>query len=423
MFILESSACTDPSVLATILFIKKLIRILCVIAPAVLIVLLTIDIAKSVAAGDDNELKRAQKLSAKRIIYALIIFFIPILVNGVFGLLSSVKVAGSTCYTNATDEKIETLMNEQKDKEKAKQEEKEKDIEKTKEEQARQKENKKKAREEAAKKEKEKQKANNDNVKSTNTSYKSKTKLSKTYKDIKILDTLKKSDFSKKQTVKTGSSTPIAQSFAVVNDYYVVMFVSPTNTQSSVGVFNKSTAKSVNSFSGFSFGHSNGASYIVNKGEVYVTHGLLTRTKVHRFSTSKIGSRKSINTESFSLSQSVSGIGYDRVTGKLYYASGDGIYKYSNGKLKQVVHRKSFIFGMSQDICVHNDIIYDIRINGGSTIDIYTTSGSYLGSYKVDVGYELESIDYYGEGQKMALLFHKRGQKHYIYVINTIMPQ
>lgn len=423
MFILETSACADPSVLATILFIKKLTKILSIIVPAILVILLTIDIVKSVASSDDDELKRAQRLSAKRIVYALVIFFVPILVDAAFGLLSSVKVTGSECYTNATDEKIEVLMKEKEAKEKEKQDERDKKIENAKQEYEKKKEEKKQKIEEWEGKHSQNSDSNGDNVTTTNAVYKSKIKLNKTYKNIKIVDTLKKSNFEKVQSFPTKSVASQSQSFAVVDNYYVIIFINYPNTKSRVKVYDKSTAKNINSFEGFNFGHANGATYNVKKGDIYVTHGLLSNKKVHRFSVSNIGTKKSIDPGSFSLSRGVSGIGYDRVTGKLYYASGDGIYRYSNGNLKLVVKKKKFVRGMSQDLCVHNDIIYDIRINGGNIIDIYTTSGSYLGSYKTGVGHELESIDYYGEGQKMALLFHQNKKKHYIYVINTIMPQ
>ena len=123
------------------------------------------------------------------------------------------------------------------------------------------------------------------------------------------------------------------------------------------------------------------------------------------------------------MSRDVSGVSYDDATGKLYYASGNAIYEYKNKKFKLVTKRKKFSFGQSQDICVYNGIIYDANINGGNRIDIFKVDGSYLGTYKVNVGYELESIDYYGEGNKMAVLFHHSGSlTHYIYIIDTIMP-
>lgn len=426
MFILETSACTNASVLATILFIKRIVKILSIIVPAVLVALLTIDIGKAVLESDEEGLRKAQKLSVKRIVYAIIVFFVPIIVDATFNLLSGTKLVGTACYTNATEENIEKLVKAEKDKKAVKQAEKDKAIEEAKKAREKAKKQTEKDRKKAIDQAKQNvnNKANNDNVTSTNHSYNGKAKLSKSYSSIKVLDTLKKSDFEKKQTVKTSLGRVTAQSFTVVGNNYVVGFINYSNTQTAIGVYNKSTAKRVNHFTGFSFGHTNGMGYNVKSGNIYVTHGLLSRSKVHMFKASGIESRKSIGASSFNAPISVSGIGYDRVTGKLYYASGDGIYRYSNGKTTKVVNRKNFVFGMSQDICVHNDIIYDLRISGGNALDIHTTSGKYLGTYKFNVGNEVESIDYYGEGEKMALLFHNSGgsTNHYIYVIDTIMP-
>ena len=115
MFILETSACTDASVLATILFIKKLVKILSIIVPAILIVLLSIDFTKAVIANDDNGIKRAQKLAIKRLIYGAIVFFIPMIVNVSFSLLDSNDVSKS-CFTNATDEVVDALVQADKEK-------------------------------------------------------------------------------------------------------------------------------------------------------------------------------------------------------------------------------------------------------------------------------------------------------------------
>lgn len=115
MFILETSACTSSSVLATILFIKKLIKILSIVVPAVLIVLLSIDLAKAVISSDDNDIKRARKLALKRIIYGAIVFFVPIIVEAVFGLLDSKDVTKS-CFSNATEEVVEALSQAEKEK-------------------------------------------------------------------------------------------------------------------------------------------------------------------------------------------------------------------------------------------------------------------------------------------------------------------
>ena len=55
----------------------------------VLIVLLIIDLGKAVMAGKEDEIKSAQKLAIKRVVYALIVFLVPWIVNVAIGLLSS----------------------------------------------------------------------------------------------------------------------------------------------------------------------------------------------------------------------------------------------------------------------------------------------------------------------------------------------
>ena len=420
MFILETSTCTDVSVLAVILFIKNLIEIISYIVPVILVILLIIDIVKAIIANDEEQIKNAQHIALKRILYALIIFFIPIVVDASFGVLDRNDIGTSSkCYANATEEMIEKLSKEQNEKQKQKDKEMQKNIEQVKKLQEQEEKRLTKLMKEVTAK----RKSNGDSTVTTGNTVAIGGKKSKTYKNIKILDTLTRKDFDKVSTITVPSSASIAQSFTVVGDYYVVASANYINTNSYVSVYNKRTTKKLNSING-KLGHSNGMTYNASDGYIYVTHGVLTRNKVHKFTASKIQSRSKLKDNPIKLSKDVSGIGYDDVTGKMYYAGGNKIYEYSNGKLKFIVKRKRFIFGQSQDICVHNGVIYDIRINGGNIIDRYRIDGAYLGSYKTNVGYEIESIDYYGEGNKMAILFHHSGSlKHYIYVIDLIMPK
>ena len=53
----------------------------------VLIVLLIIDLGKAVMAGKEDEIKSAQKLAIKRVVYALVVFLVPWIVNVAIGLL------------------------------------------------------------------------------------------------------------------------------------------------------------------------------------------------------------------------------------------------------------------------------------------------------------------------------------------------
>ena len=57
--------------------------------PIILILLGMLDLGKAVVASKEDEIKAAQKLLVKRAIYALAMFFVVLIVQLVFGLLSS----------------------------------------------------------------------------------------------------------------------------------------------------------------------------------------------------------------------------------------------------------------------------------------------------------------------------------------------
>lgn len=116
MFILETSACQSASVLATILFIKKLIKIISIIVPAILIVLITLDFVKAVVANEEDDMKRANKTAIKRVVIALVVFFIPIIVDVSFSLANSSSSSNKSCYSNATDQVVKYLSNAETEK-------------------------------------------------------------------------------------------------------------------------------------------------------------------------------------------------------------------------------------------------------------------------------------------------------------------
>jgi len=70
--------------------------------PIILIILGMLDLGKAVVASKEDEIKNAQKLLIKRAIYAIAIFFVVLIVQLVFGLLSSTGDAniesGSTSW-------------------------------------------------------------------------------------------------------------------------------------------------------------------------------------------------------------------------------------------------------------------------------------------------------------------------------------
>ncbi len=86
--------------------IIPMIQIVIIVA---LIVFLIIDFGKAVMAGKEDEIKAAQKLAIKRIIYAVVVFLVPWLVNVAFGLLDNTgngqaqgeSQSALSCYANA----------------------------------------------------------------------------------------------------------------------------------------------------------------------------------------------------------------------------------------------------------------------------------------------------------------------------------
>lgn len=88
--------CSDD-LLTLLSIIKWGINLVCWITPIILIVLTTIDVAKVVTAGnlDDKMKKEVGNKLITRVIYAIVIFLIPIIVSTIFNLLPS-RVTDST---------------------------------------------------------------------------------------------------------------------------------------------------------------------------------------------------------------------------------------------------------------------------------------------------------------------------------------
>ena len=67
--------------------IKKIITIVEIGIPIILILLGVFDLGKAVTAAKEDEIKSAQKLLFKRVIYAVAIFFVVLLVRVIFGAI------------------------------------------------------------------------------------------------------------------------------------------------------------------------------------------------------------------------------------------------------------------------------------------------------------------------------------------------
>lgn len=75
----------DPIVPGTV---RLFVNILKIAIPIILIVFGILDLAKAVMANDDKEMKEAQKKLIRRIVYAVVVFFVVALVQFVFGKLA-----------------------------------------------------------------------------------------------------------------------------------------------------------------------------------------------------------------------------------------------------------------------------------------------------------------------------------------------
>ena len=97
-------ACENPDILRIIYLAKKILNIVFII----------IDLFKNVTNGDnDKTVKDNNRIAIKRLIYAVLLFFVPTIVTVVMNLLSSVGITSEykKCIDNATKEKIEYYQN------------------------------------------------------------------------------------------------------------------------------------------------------------------------------------------------------------------------------------------------------------------------------------------------------------------------
>lgn len=94
MFILASASeiCSDLS--PVIKLIKIFINLICWSVPILLIVLGTVDMFKAISTSDEKAASEAKSKLVKRIVYGVLVFLIPFLVNLVF------EIVGDTIKTD-----------------------------------------------------------------------------------------------------------------------------------------------------------------------------------------------------------------------------------------------------------------------------------------------------------------------------------
>ncbi len=97
-----ASYCSDD-ILTVLSIIKWGLNLICWATPVILIILTTVDVAKIVTAGniDDKLKKEVTNKIITRLIYAIIIFLIPIIVSAIFNLLPK-RVTDTTSAGDAS---------------------------------------------------------------------------------------------------------------------------------------------------------------------------------------------------------------------------------------------------------------------------------------------------------------------------------
>lgn len=89
LFLIGSDLNVCGGLLEVVKVVYQIIKILIIVIPIILILLGTIDLGKAVMASDEKEIKAAQSLLIKRLIYAAVIFFVPTVVGVVMNIVAS----------------------------------------------------------------------------------------------------------------------------------------------------------------------------------------------------------------------------------------------------------------------------------------------------------------------------------------------
>lgn len=107
--------CNNIDVIRIIYLVSKIFNLACIIIPIVLIVMITIDLLKSVI-GDEKDSKKNNKTIINRIVFALLLFFVPTFVTIVINVLNVTGITSEykDCLTNANASYIKEYNEKEK---------------------------------------------------------------------------------------------------------------------------------------------------------------------------------------------------------------------------------------------------------------------------------------------------------------------
>lgn len=107
------SVCDSVMFLKVLYFLKQLLNVICFVVPMGLIVIVSLDFAKSVIASRDDDMRKNMNTSIKRIIYAVGLFLVPVFVSVGIGFVGDDALGYQDCF-NITKVTISRKIQQQK---------------------------------------------------------------------------------------------------------------------------------------------------------------------------------------------------------------------------------------------------------------------------------------------------------------------
>src|SRR5574344_1079580 len=102
-----STFCENSAGLKIIYYINNIIDVL-IIIPILVILLVSIDFAKNVMSGNIEYTKLGLKIAIRRICYGVALFFVPLIINIIFGFIGNAGVNSLSCWNKVTLSQIKT---------------------------------------------------------------------------------------------------------------------------------------------------------------------------------------------------------------------------------------------------------------------------------------------------------------------------
>ncbi len=100
------TVCSNADLLSVMVIVKKIIDLLQIVAPVGLILFASIDVIRAVISSKQDEIYKRLHAIPRRLFAAIIIFFVPVILDLVMGLVDNTFEYAS-CFENATEEYVQ----------------------------------------------------------------------------------------------------------------------------------------------------------------------------------------------------------------------------------------------------------------------------------------------------------------------------